>query len=374
MKHLKIFVSEFGNSGYASAHRYNALINSFARHDESIDISVCTSFGNQTEENFAISRFWTLNINCRNGNFSFRIIKELIYAFFSVIFLLFDRRKLVLVSVPNFLSSLIILFACRQLRIPYCVDVRDLYPDVYKLAGIISGNSIIYKILLKITRYQYSKAEYLFVATKGLGAALEKMDLPKNKILCVTNGFDTEISSSIIKNSDYINRDIVFHGTLGKMQNFKFIEKIINILPDYKFTFIGSGPGFNYLKNSKLSNLLVLDRMSYENVLSIVASHKIGLCVRQGNWYDKISLPVKIFEYLGLKLKVVGFPSTEFSNDINLINKIIEIDEFDFELIGMKLKEMLTTDYTTHDGVPEYLTRSYQSDTFREKIMLLFKS
>ena len=81
--------------------------------------------------------------------------------------------------------------------------------------------------------------------------------------------------------------------------------------------------------------------MNYLETLSIVAVHKIGLCIRNGTWYDKISLPVKIFEYLGLNLHVIGFPETEFSKDIKLKNILTEFAHFDIPEIKEKIKEII---------------------------------
>ena len=113
--------------------------------------------------------------------------------------------------------------------------------------------------------------------------------------------------------------------------------------------------------------------MPYRDVLKVVAGHQIGLCIRTGSWYDKVSLPVKIFEYLGLKLSVIGFPETEFSRDPNLKNLLVEFNDFDVDVISEKIRVLLDSDDHMLTEVPSYLTREYQSNLFRDQLLKICK-
>ena len=367
MKHLRIFVSEFGNAPYACAHRYNALLELFLENKDPVKLSVVTSLGKIEKQSFPISRFWTLNMNCREGSLVFRVLKEIIYGLFSFLSLFFDKHKMVIISVPNFLSGLIICFGCRLLRIPYCFDLRDLYPDSYVLGNLLSEKGVIFKFLYRLSISQYKEARCLFVCTKGIGQKLQLRGLNQNKIFCITNGFPKTICDGIDKNVEKYKRDIIFHGTLGKMQNINYLSLLIKSLPEYSFTIIGDNKNLHSLKKENYKNLLILQRMNYLETLSIVAVHKIGLCIRNGTWYDKISLPVKIFEYLGLNLHVIGFPETEFSKDIKLKNILTEFAHFDIPEIKEKIKEIIEKKSFIND-IPKYLSREFQSNIFRRKI------
>lgn len=373
MRHLRIFASEFGDAPYACAHRYNGLLQSIFSRETPLKISMVTSFGSHKDQTQWLTRFWSLGLNCREGSFPVRVAKELAFAFFSLASLVFDREKIVLISVPNFLSSILICLGCQIGRIPYSIDVRDLYPDSYELGGVLSNNSLLYRCLYKIVLYQYLRAQCLFVATEGLGEILATRGIPEDKIVAIRNGYHTDFCTEALSSFEHVGRDIVFHGTLGKMQSVDFLSKIVCSLPEFKFSFIGEGKAFDYLKGKSFHNLLIMERMPYRDVLKVVAGHQIGLCIRTGSWYDKISLPVKIFEYLGLKLRVVGFPETEFSRDPNLKSLLVEFDDFDVDVIIEKIRVLLDSDDHMLTEVPSYLTREYQSNLFRDQLLKICK-
>ena len=373
MRHLRIFASEFGDAPYACALRYNGLLQSIFNRESPLKISMVTSHGNYKDETKRLTRFWSLGLNCREGRYPIRIAKELAFAFFSLASLPLDRNKIVLISVPNFLSSILICLGCQIGRIPYSIDVRDLYPDSYELGGVLSKNSLLYRYLYKIVLYQYLRAQCLFVATEGLGEMLEARGIPEDKIVAIKNGYHTDFCAEALSSFEHVGRDIVFHGTLGKMQNVDFLSKLVSTLPEFKFTFIGEGKAFDYLKGKNFHNLLIMELMPYRDVLKVVAGHQIGLCIRTGSWYDKVSLPVKIFEYLGLNLSVIGFPETEFSRDPNLRNLLIEFNDFDVDVISKKIRELLESDDHMLREVPTYLTREYQSSLFRDQLLKICK-
>ena len=369
MRHLRIFASEFGDAPYACALRYNGLLQSIFSRETPLKISMVTSFGTHKDQTQRLTRFWSLGLNCREGSYPIRIAKELAFAFFSLASLALDRKKIVLISVPNFLSSILICLGCQIGRIPYSIDVRDLYPDSYELGGVLSNNSLLYRCLYKIVLYQYLRAQCLFVATKGLGEILATRGIPEDKIVAIRNGYHTDFCAEALSSFEHVDRDIVFHGTLGKMQNVDFLSKLVCALPEFKFTFIGEGKAFDYLKGKSFDNLLIMELMPYRDVLKLVAGHQIGLCIRTGSWYDKVSLPVKIFEYLGLNLSVVGVPETEFSRDPNLKNLLVECNDFDVDVISEKIRVLLDSDDHLLTEVPSYLTREYQSNLFRDHLL-----
>ena len=138
MKHLRIFVSEFGNAPYACAHRYNALLELFLENKDPVKLSVVTSLG-KIEKQAILSYLKILDIEYElQREFSFQSFeRDYIWTIF-FFKLFFDKHKMVIISVPNFLSGLIICFGCRLLRIPYCFDLRDLYPDSYVLGNLLS--------------------------------------------------------------------------------------------------------------------------------------------------------------------------------------------------------------------------------------------
>lgn len=369
MRPLRIFASEFGAEPYASAIRYNALVRSFSNRGGNYNISVVAASGDTKGYEDIIDRFWSLGINCREGSFPLRVVKEVCYGMFCLASLVFDSKKLILITAPNFISSIIIISACRLLRIPFCVDVRDLCPDVYAIGGAIATDGLLYSWLDNVTRSQYRAATKVFVTTHGLKEKLVERGIPIENIEVITNGYPKALCSEVGRDVEQFNRDVVLHGTLGKMQNIKFLAEIIRRLPDFSFTIVGGGNSINQLTREDFSNVVLVDRVSQAEALKIVLGHKVGLCIRKGNYYDSLSMPVKIFEYLGLGLKVISFPKTEFSRDANLKELIHEFECENVESVCEGIKAMISRASDCRNEPPEYLAREFQSDLFREQIV-----
>lgn len=368
MKSITFIVSEFGDAPYASAHRYNQVAKSIVNNKDSkrLKISVISCIGSlnidQTKINYKV-----LQVNPRKGNLIYRFFKEIIYALFIIIKLSKIKKDLLVITIPNYFSSLILITYCRIFRIKYILDVRDLYPDVFAYANILKKNGLIFKLLLKLEINHYKKAEKVIVVTKGIRDILIERGIDKSKLRIIYNGYPIELSSHF-KNNIEPKRDVVLHGTIGLMQNKIYIKELITGLPECQFTFIGGGSSFNFIRNLNLSNVKIYDRLSHKDTLRIVANHKIGLCIRTGSTYDSISLPVKIFEFLGLGMHIISFPKTEFAN-MPSVNKFIdEFDKFDAKIIKRRIEELIGTSQKSYD-VPIELSREYNSELFT-KILL----
>ena len=56
--------------------------------------------------------------------------------------LAFNKHDLIFTTSPPYLMTLFCIAIAKIKRVPYIVDIRDLYPDVYFSAGILSEENI----------------------------------------------------------------------------------------------------------------------------------------------------------------------------------------------------------------------------------------
>lgn len=286
-------------------------------------------------------RNFSISIDTRSGGLIVRTMKEIIFALSCLSIIFWQRPKLVILSLPNYVSSSIIALALRFLNISYVLDVRDLYPESIAYGGLVNKNSFFYKFLDKSAKSLHLGAVHMIAATEGLRKHLKRKYNTLN-IDVVLNGFPASEINNIKGEGGQKVRDVVFHGTLGRMQDAEFLADLVSCMPDVSFSFIGSGASMKKLDPAALSNLNVFDRMSHADVLRVVSKHKVGLSIRSGSVYDRLSLPVKIFEYLGLGLSVVSYPKTEFST-MDFGYALQECDEKSMQSISAAIYRAITS-------------------------------
>lgn len=310
-------IPEVGNAPYACANRYNTLLEKF----EADHVYVCSSLGKPLPSARVRDSF-TLNLNCRQGRLSSRFLKEILYASYCILILIYVRPQKTVVSSPNYFSMLCIALVCAFLRRTYILDIRDLYPDVLHITNKLNRTNYLYRCLEYLTKRIYANAQLIICATNGIVRSVQNYGITSRKIQKVTNGYPS-VNGRLTDLSD-VTRDVIFVGTLGFMQNRNFLEAIVKNSPDVSYTFVTDQMSVDYFLTKNFDNLIVHSRMPISQVNGLLREHKVGVSIRTGNDYDKISLPVKIFEYLGAGLRVVGFPKTEFSDlvhDTSLLNE-----------------------------------------------------
>lgn len=363
MVSLTIIAPEVGDAPYAASARYNSLIKSFEKlSNKNISILLLSGVGHFETKSQNI-KTKCAQINTREGKYFFRIFKEFFYALFCILYIPKKQNTLVLISIPNYISALVIAKYCQLTSKRYFLDVRDLYPEAYELANILNIDNPFYNLMKKLTKNIYIKSEKIFVATHGLGNIVRGYLDQEKEIHVILNGFPREMCESVIAKNISRTKDVIFHGTLGFMQDIKLIEELIKALPNISFSLVGDGASFEYLKNKNLKNLFIYNRMPLIEVLELVASHRLGLSIRSGSWYDKVSLPVKVFEYIGLNLNVISFPETEFNKFESKISTIFEINSRDVLTLSKKINEVIKLE-NLGESPPKELSREYNSEKF----------
>ena len=215
------------------------------------------------------------------------------------------KQDLLVVSTPSFFSTMIICIACIITGRGYILDVRDIYPQSLADAGLIDRQSRTYKTLMKISVFLYQKAKYVFCATDGILSIIQKYN-KKSEI--VYNGFPR----NMVKSTYQKNKSVIFHGTLGLMQDIDLLLLISQRLyDDYGIRVDVYGDGKLSGKVSSSQSLNYFGVRSHEELLEIICEYRVGLSFRQDNEVTRGSFPVKVWEYIGGELAIVVTPRSE---------------------------------------------------------------
>ncbi len=292
-----------------------------------------------------------LNLPTNKDRYLSRLLKEFFYGielFFRI--LLHKRMDLYILTSPPFF---IIIFTFMAARIKnkknIILDVRDLYPDVFFENKLLKRTSLLGRVLNKIESYMYKNSIKIITVTEGLKLKIIERETPLHKVTVVKNGFDKNIFQP--SNIKYDNFTIVFHGTLGRFQNIEILVKVIEFFnvtdSAVHFLIIGKGSKDSLVKNNSFANLEYVDFVSYKDMPKKISKCHLGVSFRTDDELSKLSLPVKIFEYIGVGIPIVVTPLSE-------AGKLVEEEKFGIECSN-NLENIIKSIQTIRDNYQIYL-------------------
>ena len=327
-----VFCDAFLPESKAVAIRVYHVANAF--HLAGCDVTVHTSTRSSEKFPFRIKNN-ALNAPSNESGAIKRLLSECLLGAEVFLRILFCSYKLLFISSPPFVTSLMAVMAARIRGIQYVFDVRDEYPEVYFTANLVRPDSIPGKILLALEKNAYVKSLLVTTVTEGICERIRiKTGLKKEYLL--RNGFDEVMFAPAEKKDAKFT--IVFHGNIGKFQRPDLLIEIATLaerqgLP-FLFKIIGWGNNDQSLKASSLSNLVYLGMVEYHQIPSVIAGAHVGLSFRSSDIISVNSFPVKMYEYIGVGLPMLVTPLSE-------AGEFVERNNLGFQFSGDSAQQIL---------------------------------
>lgn len=225
--------------------------------------------------------------------------------------------ELAIVSTPPFLSALLITAAARLRRIPYVLDVRDMYPRAYAAAGLMRGSALRYRWLKALSRHMYAGASLITTATQGLARDIGAQAV-NTPVACIYNGYPASFRSRSPRKHERFTA--CSHGVLGFMQDVPTLINVAYRLAEHNIdlVIIGYGRAEGYVTSHKLPNLHFLGRLPFDETIRHVERCHVGLCLRHDDAISRDAFPVRVWEYIGLRIPCVVTPHCEAGNFLSI--------------------------------------------------------
>lgn len=239
-----------------------------------------------------------------------RVLSEVRLGAIAIGHLIRLRPSLVIVSTPGFLMAAGVCLYLRLARIPYVLDVRDLYPEVYAEAGLLKRNGLIYSILSWLSDGLYAGACRAVGATKGLSKRISRARWDE-AVPTIYNGCPQALRA--IRPRKRKRFTVCFHGVMGFYQDIETLTAVAEALEPHgvDVVVVGYGRKEGLLREAHASNLSFLGKMSFERTIQEISTCHVGLCLRTDEPISRDAFPVKLFEYVGLGLPVIVTPPSE---------------------------------------------------------------
>lgn len=262
----------------------------------------------------------------------FRFVFELVFSILIAFQLIFESKKddIVLISTPPFFLTLsgLIIDKLSTRRVIY--DVRDIYPHTFLWKNVLSEKSILYKLLYNLAAIAY-RNKTCICATNGIADYIER-DFECKRVGRHLNGTSLPTMNSKEKKLEQAGKlSIIFHGTLGKLQNKDYLIKLIRSCSRVKFKIFTDLKRLNPKDFEALDNVEISDRVSLDELAEEIQSSHLLISLRDESELTKVSNPVKVFDGLSQGTPALVIPSSEITTHTETSQLLKAFDYNDFE-------------------------------------------
>lgn len=222
-----------------------------------------------------------------------------------------DGVSVVYASSPHLLSGLAGWLLATLKRVPFVLEIRDLWPRILLDMGQLTEASLTYRALVRLEEFLYSQADTIVVMAEGTSASLIRRGVIASKITYIPNGAD--VSDFVpSKSRDYARRQYGFsqftavyagaHGPANGLHLVLEAADAIRRLP-ISIVLVGGGvakDGLVALAGSReLRNVRFLDPLAKTEIPDLLTAADVGLHVLADvDLFRSAVSPNKIFDYM----------------------------------------------------------------------------
>jgi glycosyltransferase involved in cell wall biosynthesis len=233
---------------------------------------------------------------------------------------LLSKPDLVIASSPQLLVGLSGWWVAKIKRVPFVLEVRDLWPESLTAVGAGNANSFLYRTLHKIAGFLYREAKHVVVVTPAFRKHLtQHWGVSPEKISVVQNGVEVDLfrpsqSGGIRRALALENRFVVSYiGTMGMAHGLETMleaaERLQAAAPEVLFMLVGEGADRERIQAiavaKKLTNVRFVTQQPRERIpLYILASDVCIVLLKKSEVFDTV-IPTKMLEFMSCGRPVI---------------------------------------------------------------------
>lgn len=267
-------------------------------------------------EGIQVIRVWSYI--AANEGFVKRVLDYISFSVSSFCVGLFQKCDMIVATSPQFFTAL----SGRALhfwkRVPWIMEVRDIWPESIKTVGVMKDNAII-RYFEWQERRCYQSAAKIVVVTDSLKKIVSTKINNEDKVEVIYNGVDKDLFKKTDKNYSLLHelhlegkKVIGYIGTHGLAHKLDFIlhcAKLIDGKNNYHFLFIGAGAerdNLLKLKNElELSNVTMLGPVPKSKVKDYISLLDVALINLKKSKLFEAAIPSKIFENASMQIPIL---------------------------------------------------------------------
>lgn len=275
-------------------------------------------FQREDKDGIRIVRVWTYVT--ANEGFLKRTINYLSYMVSAIVVSPFLASCDVVVSTsPQFFNGLAGYVVSRLKRMPWVLEIRDLWPESIVAVGAITSRPII-RVLEWLERFAYRKASHLVVVTDAFKTHMVKLGIPIEKVTVIKNGADLSLYRRPAHGHEALAKELgledkfvaSYFGTHGMAHHLETVLEAADRLrgyPEIVFLLVGDGAERKRLLDLReamtLSNVVMLEQQPKERMPEFWSLSNVSLVLLKKSDLFKTVLPSKIFESMAMEKPII---------------------------------------------------------------------
>jgi len=250
-----------------------------------------------------------------------RIFNYLSYMISAWIVGMFVKRPdVVIATSPQFFCGWAGVLVSKCRRLPFVLEIRDLWPDSIVAVGAVRSQKII-RWLGKLEKKMYEFADHIVTVGQGYYDQLQSKGVSPGKMTIIPNGIDSELfyprpQSPEIRKQYGLDGAFVcaYVGTIGMAAGLDTVLRAARALKSgnnasIKFMLVGDGAEREKLETSAakegLDNVIFTGRQDKNRIPEFLASVDACLVHLKKNDLFKSVLPSKIFEAAAMQKPII---------------------------------------------------------------------
>lgn len=228
-----------------------------------------------------------------------------------------NRPDVVLGSTPHLLSALSGWFMAKRYRVPFLLEVRDLWPESLVQLGLT--NPVIIKPLEMLEKFLYRQADAIICLTDGIATSIRERIADPGKVSVLPNGVlkpeipDADIRRSIRAKLGWGENDVIAiyagaHGDANDLGQIVEAARSLNDAENIRFVLFGDGPTKSEVQAQAegLSNIDFQNAVSKSEIVDVLRAADIGILTLKPVPLFEGARPNKLFDYMGAGLPIIS--------------------------------------------------------------------
>ena len=249
-----------------------------------------------------------------------RLLSFISFSITCPIALLFRKKPdLIIGSSPPIFPIFSTWIVCKLRRIPFIMEVRDLWPESAIQMGILKNKPLI-KIMIWMEKILYSQARTIITLTEGIHNNICERGWPKEKVFFVPCSVDItqlypDIEAGLEIRKQYKldgKKIILYFGALGEANNIPVILRAAKHLEQSKdivFMLIGDGMQRKAIEEAvekmKLTNVMLHKAVPKDHARAYINAADLCIVTLLDIPLFDGALPTKLFDYMACNKPVL---------------------------------------------------------------------
>ena len=274
-------------------------------------------WGREQKDGIGVVRVWTYVTP--NEGFLRRTLNYISYLIATVLAAPFlPRVDIVISTSPQFFNGLAGYFVSRVKRVPWVLEIRDLWPESILAVGAIKSRPIM-RVLEWLELFAYRKADRIVPVTDAFQQYMERKGIPASKIAVIKNGADLTLYRPVIGRNHlaetlglqgkFVASYFGTHGMAHHLETILYAAQRLTDYPNIIFLLAGDGAERNRLmalcQELRLTNVIMLEQQPKDQMPWLWALSSVSLILLRKSDLFRTVIPSKLFESMAMEKPVI---------------------------------------------------------------------